>query len=139
MNSINLVGRICQDIELKQTQDGIAVCNFSLAVSRPNVKDTTDFIPVVCWRQSAEYLAKYAGKGVRISVTGILTTRKYKDKNGNDRTGYEVVAQNVSICDSRQAAGSGESQPQQETDTPAYNAPQVPNFEPVEPGDDLPF
>ena len=56
MNSINLVGRLTADPELKTTQSGISVCTFSLAVNRPRVKDTTDFINCVAWRQSAEYL-----------------------------------------------------------------------------------
>ena len=59
MNSCQFVGRLTADIELKRTNDGTAVCSYSIAVKRPGVKDTTDFIDIVTWRQGAEYLAKY--------------------------------------------------------------------------------
>ena len=85
MNSINLVGRLTADPELKTTQSGISVCTFSLAVNRPRVKDTTDFINCVAWRQSAEYLCNYGRKGNLVAVSGVLTSRKYDDSNGNHR------------------------------------------------------
>ena len=101
MNSINLVGRLTADPELKQTNSGKSVCAFTLAVSRPRVKDTTDFINLTVWNQSAEYLTNYGHKGSLVAVTGVLTSRKYDDKNGNHRTAFEVVCDNISICDSR--------------------------------------
>lgn len=101
MNSINLIGNICQDVELKTTQSGKTVVQFNLAVNRPFTKDITDFIPVVVWNQPAEYLARYARKGTKIAVSGKLTTRKYEDKNGNNRVAYEVVADSAEICEAR--------------------------------------
>jgi single-strand DNA-binding protein len=74
MNSINLTGNICNDLEVKSTQSGKSVLSFNLAVKRPFTKDTTDFIPVVVWDQGAEYLGKYGRKGSRVAVSGKLTT-----------------------------------------------------------------
>lgn len=115
MNSINLVGRLVQDPELKQTQSGKSVCSFTLAVSRPRVKDTTDFINCVVWNQSAEYLTTYGRKGNLVAVTGVLTSRKYDDKDGNHRTAFEVVCDLVSLCESRDKGQGGTST------TPTYN------------------
>ena len=107
MNSINLVGRLTADPELKQTNSGKSVCSFTLAVSRPRVKDTTDFINVVAWNQSAEYLTNYGHKGNLVAVTGVLTSRKYDDKDGNHRTAFEVVCDSVSLCESRDKGQGG--------------------------------
>ena len=107
MNSINLVGRLCSDPELKQTQSGKSVCSFTLAVSRPRVKDTTDFINCVVWNQSAEYLTNYGRKGNLVAVTGVLTSRKYDDKDGNHRTAFEVVCDSVSLCESKDKGQGG--------------------------------
>ena len=107
MNSINLVGRLTAQPELKQTNSGKSVCSFTLAVSRPRVKDTTDFINVVAWNQSAEYLANYGCKGNLVAVTGVLTSRKYDDKDGNHRTAFEVVCDLVSICESKDKGPGG--------------------------------
>lgn len=133
MNKAILTGRICQEIELKQTTSGLSVCSFSLAVKRPRVKDTTDFLTVVCWRQSAEYLSRYAKKGDLIEVVGTIQSRKYEDQNGRKGTAIEIVADEVSILQSAQGStqGSTESQP---TFTPT-----TPNFEEIKTDDDLPF
>lgn len=104
MNSINLIGNISNDIELKKTPNGKSVCAFNVAVKRPFTSETTDFIPVVCWDKQAENVSKYAFKGARIGVTGVLTTRKYQDKNGNNRTVYEVKADNVQFLTPRVAS-----------------------------------
>lgn len=97
MNSINLVGRVAQDLELKKTSSGISVCAFTLAVDRPKVKDVTDFINCVAWRQSAEYLCNYGIKGSMVAISGSLQARKYEDKNGNKRTAFEVVADSLNL------------------------------------------
>ena len=107
MNSINLVGRLTADPELKQTNSGKSVCSFTLAVSRPRVKDTTDFINCNVWNQSAEYLTSYGHKGNLVAVTGVLTSRKYDDKDGNHRTAFEVVCDIVSICESKDKGQGG--------------------------------
>lgn len=97
MNSINLVGRVAQDLELKKTQSDIPVCTFTLAVNRPKVKDVTDFINCVAWRQSAEYLCKYGIKGSMVALSGTLQARKYEDKEGHKRTAFEVVADSLNL------------------------------------------
>lgn len=94
MNSINLIGNICNDLELKQTNSGKSVCSFNLAVKRPFTKDVTDFLPVVVWNKQAENLCAYCHKGSRIAVSGIMTTRSY-EIDGNKRTAYEVMANEV--------------------------------------------
>lgn len=90
-----------KDPELKTTQNGVSVCSYDLAVKRPRVKDVTDFIPCVSWRQGAEYLAKYGRKGDVVAVSGALTTRAWQDKNGNKRIAYEVTAETVELVGGR--------------------------------------
>lgn len=97
MNAVNLTGRLTNDVELKTTQNGKSVCSYTLAVNRPKVKDTTDFIVCVTWNQGAEYLANYAHKGDKVGVTGVLTSRKWQDKDGNNRVSFEVVTDTVEI------------------------------------------
>lgn len=128
MNSINLTGRTTGDVELKTTTNGIPICSFNLAVKRPRVKDTTDFIPCTAFRQSAEYLSKYAPKGALIEVSGCLTSRKWEDKNGNKRTAYEVIVDNASVLESKK----------EKVDVNIERSPDN-EFEEVEANDDLPF
>lgn len=135
MNSINLIGNICQEVELKQTNSGKSVVQFNLAVSRPFAKDTTDFIPVVIWNQPAEYIARYAKKGSKIAVSGKLTTRNYEDKNGNKRTAYEVVADSAEICESARE-GNTDAKPYTPT---AYSTQNSLNFEEIPSEEGLPF
>lgn len=148
MNSINLIGNICQDVELKTTQSGKTVVQFNLAVNRPFTKDTTDFIPVVVWNQPAEYLARYARKGTKIAVSGKLTTRKYEDKNGNNRVAYEVVADSAEICEARgEISSSAATNEAPKANTPAtyipdaykLNSASQTSFVDVAQDDDLPF
>ena len=148
MNSINLIGNICQDVELKTTQKGKTVVQFNLAVNRPFTKDITDFIPVVVWNQPAEYLARYARKGTKIAVSGKLTARKFEDKNGNNRVAYEVVADSAEICEAR--GENSASAPQTDYVPKTYPSTYVPEaykpnsggqaqFELVESDSELPF
>ena len=97
MNSINICGRLTADPELKTTQSGVSVCAYNLAVKRPKVKDTTDFLTCVSWRQGAEYISKYGHKGDMVAVSGVLTTRSYEDKNSNKRISYDIVADTVEL------------------------------------------
>ena len=112
MNSCNFVGRLTAEPELRRTNDGIAVCSYSLAVKRPMVADTTDFIEFVSWRQSAEYLAKYAHKGDVVAATGTLQPRTWTDKDGNKRKTMEVVTTGVELLSSKKNAENN-NQPQQ--------------------------
>lgn len=130
MNSCNFVGRLTNDIELKKTSSDLSVCTFTIAVNRPRVKDTTDFINCVAWRGSAEYLTKYAHKGSLVAVSGTLTSRNYEDKQGNKRTAFEVVADNVILC---------ESKPKEAAARFAEYSNQNADFEVVEEDGDLPF
>lgn len=84
MNSVNISGRLTKDPELKTTQSNISVCSFGVAVDRPGVKDKSDFIDCVAWRNTAEFVNKYFAKGDPIEITGTLTTRNWEDQNGID-------------------------------------------------------
>ena len=103
-NLVVLTGRLTADPELKTTQSGISVTSFSIAVDRRyrvGEERQTVFIKVVAWRQSAEFVAKYFKKGNMIGIEGSIQTRKYTDKNGNNRTAFEVVANNVQFVETK--------------------------------------
>ena len=103
-NLVVLTGRLTAAPELKTTQSGISVTSFSIAVDRryrAGEEKQTDFINVVAWRQSAEFVAKYFKKGNMIGIEGSIQTRKYTDKNGNNRTAFEVVANNVQFVETK--------------------------------------
>ena len=101
MNSITMIGRLTREPELRRTQSGTACCSFSLAVKRPRVKDTTDFLNFVVWQQGAEYLCQYGHKGDIVGVTGYLTSRNWEDKNGNKRVAIEVTCDSVELISSK--------------------------------------
>lgn len=98
MNNICVTGRLTADVELKQTQNGVSVCSFTLAVQRPKVSDTTDFLNFVAWRNQAEFIWKYFKKGDMIAITGVLTSRKYTDSQGANRTAFEIVVDTADFC-----------------------------------------
>lgn len=108
MNSVCLLGRLTADPELRTTQNGISVTNFTVAVDRSYTpkgqEKQADFIPAQAWRHTAEFLCKYFRKGQRIALTGSLQTRSYTDRDGNKRTAYEVVAEHVFSQNSRTVA-----------------------------------
>lgn len=110
MNSTNMIGRLTADPELRRTGDGTAVCTFTLAVRRPRVKDTSDFIDFVAWRQSAEYLHQYGHKGDIVAVSGPLTSRKWKDKNENNRISWEIQADTVELLSSKKEGNTTQMQ-----------------------------
>ena len=112
-----MIGRLTADPELRRTGDGTAVCTFTLAVRRPRVKDTSDFVDCVAWRQSAEYLSQYGHKGDIVAVSGPLTSRKWKDKNDNNRINWEIQAETVELLSSKKES--------QQSSTPnSYAKPQ---------------
>lgn len=98
INSVVLMGRICADPELKQTNTGVSVCTIRVAVERPTSKKETDFIDVVTWRQTAEFVSRYFRKGSMIAVQGSIQTRDFEDRNGNKKKSTEIVADRVSFC-----------------------------------------
>lgn len=104
MNNIQLLGRTTSDLECKVTTSGKSVCTFTLAVVRKYNKDTTDFIPCVIWDKGAEVMSKYVKKGQLIAVDGSLYTRKYQDKNGNNRVAYEVNVANFYFAENKKSS-----------------------------------
>lgn len=101
LNTITIHGRLTHDVELKQTQSGVSVCNFTVAVDRSYSKGEeklTDFFTVVCWRGLAEMVAKYFEKGKEILVCGEMQSRKWKDNDGNNRIAWEIQANGVDFC-----------------------------------------
>lgn len=149
MNICSFTGRLTADPELKATHSGISVCSFTLAVKRPHVKDITDFINFTSWRQSAEYLAKYGAKGNLVEVTGTLQSEKFTDKDGNNRTSFKVVADSLSIIESRSNSNpsvSAENDPLQGfaqhlngMSQGAITSGQQGDFEEILSDEDLPF
>lgn len=106
LNRTILIGRLTRDPELKYTPQGTAVCTFSLAVDRKFNKDETDFINCVAWRQSAEFIATYGGKGRLVAVEGRIQVRSYENKDGDKRKATEVVADDVRLLDKNDKAQS---------------------------------
>lgn len=137
INNIVLMGRLTANPELKTTPNGISCAAFSVAVER-SVKSKdgerqTDFIPCVAWRNTAEFVCKYFVKGRMIAVAGELQTRKFTDKNGNNRTAFEVIAGNISFCGDSNGNGNAAAQPTQQPQGSSGD------FMTIDVGDDLPF
>ena len=133
-NKAILVGRLTADPELKQTPSGIFVCAFRVAADRRFSKDKqADFIPVVAWRERAEFVSKYFHKGDPIGVEGSIQTRQYEDKTGAKRTAVEVVADNVFFVGGKSQGNGGHTLP---LDVPYSNGQE---FEEIGNNDDLPF
>ncbi len=112
LNRIIIMGRLARDPELRRTQNGTPVASFRLAVDR-DFKDkttgerSTDWIDVVAWRQTAEFVSRFFTKGRMAVVEGRLQMRDWTDKDGNKRTSAEVVADNVYFGDSKRDAENG--------------------------------
>lgn len=110
LNSVILMGRLTALPELKQTMTGVPATSFTLAVDRgyakPGEEKQTDFIPVVAWRNTAEFICRYFTKGQLIAVSGKLQTRKWKDSQGNNRSTMEVAAQEVFFAESKREVGN---------------------------------
>lgn len=143
-NKVILIGNLVADPELKETQSGIKVTSFRIAVSRRFTKgenQQTDFIDIVCWRQTAEFVTRYFSKGKSILVCGQLQTRTWQDQNGQKRYTTEVVADEVSFVERK----SDGSMPMRESaplpsDPPSFISPiGDSSFEELATDDDLPF
>lgn len=102
INVAVLMGRLTADPDVKLTNSGITVANFTLAVERAYVKAgeerQTDFIDVVAWRQTADFISRYFSKGNMIAIQGAIQTRNYTDKEGNKRKAFEILAEKASFC-----------------------------------------
>ena len=132
LNVTAIMGRLSRDPELRQTTTGKSVASFTIACSRgrtdANGKDLVDWIDVVAWDHTAEFVCKYFQKGSLIAIDGRLQSRTYKDRNGNNRTAIEVVASNANFAGAKQ----------QQT-TPSYSDGPDVHFEEIEDEGDLPF
>ena len=141
------MGRLVADPELRTTGSGISVTSFTVAVDRRFVRQgeerQADFIDVIAWRQTAEFVSKYFRKGSMIAVQGSIQTRMYEDKNGNKRKAVEIVADNASFCGSKAESGTGGGYSRNDSFAPAQPAPSYStadegDFKEI-PEDDLPF
>ena len=133
LNHITIHGRLTADPELKQTQSGVSVCRFTVAVDRsytkPGEDKISDFFTVKCWRGLADMVSKHFTKGKEILVHGEMQSRKWQDNDGNNRTSWEILANSIDFCGRK------------ENTSPATENASQPDFEPI--GDnsdeDLPF
>ncbi len=161
LNIVALMGRLVYDPELKTTQNGTNVCSFRVAVDRSFTRQgeqrQADFIDIVAWRQTAEFVSKYFQKGSMIAIEGSLQTRQYQDKNGNNRTATEVLASQVSFCGGKAAekpavrdfdqqtekhvreANTAHSAPQRPQNVPEYSQGSADDFSVIDDSEDLPF
>lgn len=149
LNVSVLMGRLVADPELRHTPNNIPVTSFTLAVDRSYVKSgadrQTDFIDIVAWRNTAEFISRYFRKGQMMVVQGSIQTRTYQDKDGNKRKAFEIVADNVNFADSKRSDGAAPSY------TGNYSSSQIiesesiyssgsnDDFEELPMDDDLPF
>jgi single-strand DNA-binding protein len=125
MNNCAFIGRLTADIEIRRTNSGKAVASYSLAVKRPRVADTTDFIEFVSWEQAAEYLGKYAHKGDIVGAVGTLQPREWTDKDGNKRKAWEVVTTSVELLSSKkESQGNNQTAQNQNGFQGGYSGPQ---------------
>ena len=159
LNVVAIMGRLVADPELRTTPQGTNVCSFRIACDRNFVRQgeqrQADFIDIVAWRSQAEFVSKYFQKGSLIAIEGSLQTRQYQDKNGNNRTAVEVVANNVNFAGpksngSNQGGGSYQNaapsyqnaapaRPAAVEAAPSYSAGSADDFAVIDDSDDLPF
>nr|DAM91353.1 MAG TPA: Single strand binding protein [Caudoviricetes sp.] len=156
LNVVAIMGRLVADPELRTTTQGNSVCSFRIACDRSYVQQgqerQADFIDIVAWRQQADFVSKYFQKGSMIAIDGSLQTRQYQDKNGNNRTAVEVVANNISFAGAKrqdsQNVPSYEQQTKnhvqqakaaQDAPQPAYTQGSMDDFAVINDNDDLPF
>ena len=127
MNKVIVMGRLTADPEIKQTQNGVSYCRFTVAVGRYSKdKQSTDWIDCVAWRGMAEFIGKYFGKGKMILIEGSIQTGSYEDKNGNKRKSVDLLVDKAEFCGEKNSGSSGRDNP-------------VNDFAMVTSDDDLPF
>ena len=147
-NKVILVGNLVADPELKQTPSGVSVATFTLAVQRrfakPDDAQQADFINIVAWRQTAEFVSRFFSKGKSILVCGAIQSRSYTDQNGQKRYVTEVVAEEATFVEKKSSDSPRGNDmfygdpPRQSFGGNAPTAPADSNFEEVG-EDDLPF
>ena len=137
-NLVVLTGRLTADPELKNTLSGLPVTSFTIAVERKTKneegKRDADFINIVAWRKTAELIIQWFKKGDMIGIEGSIQTRKYTDKNGNNRTAFEVVANNIQFVGGKKEDSTASPDP-----LPALQETIAQQFPEVENDSDLPF
>lgn len=135
MNICVLMGRMTADPELKKTPSGASVTSFTVAVNRSYVKQggerQTDFIDVVAWRNTAEFISKYFRKGQMIAVQGSIQTRSYQDKQGNKRKAVEVLVDKADFC--------GDKKTQPMPDFNGFSQGSADDFSTISDDKDMPF
>lgn len=135
LNVVALLGRLTADPELRTTPNGVSVATFTMAVDRSYAKQgeerQADFINCVAWRGTGEFISRYFQKGQLIAVDGSIQTRRYQDKNGSNRTAFEVVVKDASFAGSK-PAGQAVAQP-------SYQTPDSDGFQDIDDSEDVPF
>ena len=156
LNVVAIMGRLVADPELRTTQQGTNVCTFRIACERSYTpkgqQRQADFVDIVAWGKTAEFICKFFQKGSMIAIDGSIQTRQYQDKQGNKRTAVEVLANNISFAGAKAAdkpaARDFEQQTQnytheaktaQSTPQPAYTQGSMDDFAVISDPDDLPF
>lgn len=151
LNIVAIMGRLVADPELRTTPAGVNVCQFRIACDRNFARQgeqrQADFVDIVAWCAQADFVCKYFSKGSLIAINGRIQTRNYQDKNGNNRTAFAVVAENINFGGSKGTSSAkvddgGEAAPRSEAwpkaDPPA-NYGGVDDFAVIDDNDDLPF
>ncbi len=142
LNCAVIMGRLTADPELRQTPNGVSVTRFTVAVDRGYVRAgeerKADFITVVAWRQTAEFVSRYFSKGSMIAVQGSIQTGSY-EKDGIKRSTFEIVADNVSFCGSKSESGNVGAPRTQDTAPASFSNGSVDDFSAIADDDDLPF
>ena len=128
INKTVLGGRLTADVEVKQTNSGIPVCSFTIAVTRKANREETDFINCVAWRNTAEFIGKFFSKGSSICVTGAIQTRSWTDQNGGKKYATEVIVDEAYFVDTKS-----------DSEAPSYHQQSNAQFEEVKTDEDLPF
>ena len=138
LNVVAIMGRLAADPQLRQTTTGKNVASFRIACDRgrrdANGQSQADWLDVVAWDRTAEFVCKYFQKGSLIAIDGGLQSRQYQDKNGNNRTAIEIVANNANFAGSKRTDGGSNSVPT----GGSYNEPTV-QYDEIEDEGDLPF
>ncbi len=143
LNIAAVMGRLTADPELKTTQGGVSVTSFRVAVERTYVPQgqerQTDFLTVVAWRGTAEFICKYFAKGDMIAVSGSIQTRNYEDRNENKHTAFEIVASEASFCGGKNKAESPAVESQRKRLDLSAAEVENDDLEEIMKDDDLPF
>ena len=143
LNNVSIMGRLANNPELRKTQNDIHVTSFTIAVERDfknaNGEKETDFIDIVAWRHTAEFICTYFQKGQLIAVTGSIQTRKYEDKDGNNRKAVEIVANSVYFAESKKDSSKSEKSGNATESSGNGSTDGFNPFEDASGDDDLPF